>query len=59
MTYTAQREDLLAHARDLFEVVQNGKVTIAVARPTRSPKPRAPTATWKGRKTTGSSVFTV
>lgn len=28
ITYTALREDLLAHARDLFEVVENGAVRI-------------------------------
>ena len=30
MTYTAKREDLLAHAADLFAVVQSGAVKIAV-----------------------------
>ena len=30
MTYTAEREALLAHARDLFEVVQSGAVKIEV-----------------------------
>lgn len=30
MTYTAKREDLLAHARDLFEVVTNGAVKIEI-----------------------------
>ena len=32
MTYTAAREDLLAHAHDLFEVVQSGAVKIEVSR---------------------------
>ena len=47
MTYTARREDLLAHARDLFEVVRNGAVKIEVARTyplsrglARPPRPR-------------------
>ena len=30
MTYTAKRTDLLAHARDLFDVVANDAVTIRV-----------------------------
>ena len=59
MTYTARREDLLAHARDLFEVVQSGAVKIEVRR--TYPLSEAPRAhrDLEGRKTTGSSVFTV
>jgi NADPH:quinone reductase len=59
MTYTARREDLLAHAGDLFEVVLSGKVRIEVAR--TYPLSEAPRAhrDLEGRKTTGSSVFTV
>jgi NADPH2:quinone reductase len=59
MTYTARREDLLAHAQDLFEVVQNGAVTVAVRQ--TYPLAEAPRAhrDLEGRKTTGSSVFTV
>ena len=59
MTYTARREDLLTHARDLFEVVQNGAVTVAVRQ--TYPLVEAPRAhrDLEGRKTTGSSVFTV
>jgi NADPH2:quinone reductase len=59
MTYTARREDLLAHARDLFEVVQNGTVNVAVRQ--TYPLAEAPRAhrDLEGRKTTGSSVFTV
>jgi NADPH2:quinone reductase len=59
MTYTARREDLLAHASDLFEVVLSGKVKIEVAR--TYPLSEAPRAhrDLEGRKTTGSSVFTV
>jgi NADPH2:quinone reductase len=59
MTYTARREDLLAHARDLFDVVLEGKVRIEVAR--TYPLSEAPRAhrDLEGRKTTGSSVFTV
>jgi len=59
MTYTAKREDLLAHAHDLFDVVLGGKVRIEVAR--TYPLSEAPRAhrDLEGRKTTGSSVFTV
>jgi NADPH2:quinone reductase len=59
MTYTARREDLLTHARDLFDVVQNGAVTVAVRQ--TYPLAEAPRAhrDLEARKTTGSSVFTV
>ncbi len=57
MTYTAQREDLLAHARDLFNVVQSGAVKIAV-RQTYPLKEVARAHTdLEGRKTSGSSVL--
>jgi NADPH2:quinone reductase len=59
MTYTAKREDLLAHAHDLFDVVLAGKVGVEVAR--TYPLSEAPRAhrDLEGRRTTGSSVFTV
>jgi NADPH2:quinone reductase len=59
MTYTAKREDLLVHARDLFEVVQSEAVKVAVSR--TYPLAEAPRAhrDLEGRKTTGSSLFTV
>lgn len=59
MTYTAKREDLLAHAQDLFDVVLTGKVGVEVAR--TYPLSEAPRAhrDLEGRRTTGSSVFTV
>lgn len=59
MAYTAKREDLLVHARDLFEVVQSGAVKVAVSR--TYPLAEAPRAhrDLEGRKTTGSSIFTV
>jgi len=57
MTYTADREDLLAHARDLFAVVQSGAVKIAV----RQKYPLADIVRahedLEGRKTSGSSVL--
>jgi NADPH2:quinone reductase len=57
MTYTAQREDLLAHARDLFDVVQAGAVKIAI-RQTYSLADIVQAHTdLEGRKTSGSSVL--
>ncbi len=59
MAYTAKREDLLAHARDLFDVVENGAVKIEV----RQTYPLAEAAKahqdLENRKTTGSTVLTV
>jgi NADPH2:quinone reductase len=59
MAYTAVREDLLAHARDLFAVVQSGAVKVEVSR--TYPLAEAPRAhrDLEGRKTTGSSIFTL
>jgi NADPH:quinone reductase len=59
MTYTARREDLLEHASDLFEVVQNGSVTIEVARTYLLAEAARAHRDLEGRKTTGSSVFTL
>ncbi len=59
MTYTARREDLLAHAEDLFEVVRNGAVTVEVARTYPLAEASRAHRDLEGRKTTGSSVFTV
>ncbi|MGD8610961.1 MAG: quinone oxidoreductase [Desulfobacterales bacterium] len=57
MTYTAERGDLLEHARDLFEVVQNGAVKIEV----RQTYPLAEAARahqdLEARTTTGSTVL--
>lgn len=57
MTYTARREDLLAHAKDLFDVVGRGAVTVAV----RGRYPLAEAARahqdLEGRRTTGSSIL--
>jgi NADPH2:quinone reductase len=57
MTYTAKREDLLAHAKDLFEVVGKGAVKIEI----RQTYPLAEAARahrdLEGRKTTGSSLL--
>lgn len=57
MTYTAKREDLLIHARDLFEVVEKGVVKVAI----RQTYPLSDAARahrdLEGRRTTGSSIL--
>lgn len=57
MTYTARREDLLAHAHDLFEVVEKGVLRIEI----HQTYPLAETARahrdLEERKTTASSVL--
>lgn len=57
MTYTAKREDLLEHARDLFEVVEKGAVVVSVEQ-TR-PLAEAPKAhtDLEARRTTGATVL--
>jgi NADPH2:quinone reductase len=59
MAYTAERQDLLAHAHDLFEVVQKGVVKINI----RQTYPLAEAARahrdLEGRKTTGSTVLVI
>jgi len=59
MTYTAKREDLLEHAKDLFSVVESGAVKIEV----RQTYPLSDAAQahkdLEARKTTGSTIFTV
>jgi len=57
MTYTARREDLLAHARDLFAVVEKGAVKIEVKQ--RYPLSEAAQAhrDLEDRKTTGSTIL--
>ena len=58
-TYTAKRADLLATAKDLFDVVASGAVKIEVNQ--RYPLKDAAKAhrDLHDRKTTGSTVFTV
>lgn len=57
MTYTAEREDLLVHAQDLFKVVLSGAVKIEV----KQTYPLAETARahrdLEARKTTGSTIL--
>jgi NADPH2:quinone reductase len=59
MTYTAERRDLLAHAADLFEVVQSGAVKVDV----RQTYPLSAAAEahrdLEARQTTGATVLTV
>jgi NADPH2:quinone reductase len=57
MTYTARREDLLAHAADLFEVVQKGYVKISVGRTYALSEAAQAHRDLEARKTTGSSVL--
>lgn len=57
MTYTAKRENLLIHARDLFEVVEKGVVKVEI----RQTYPLSDAARahrdLEGRRTTGSSIL--
>jgi NADPH2:quinone reductase len=57
MTYTAERADLLATAKELFEVVQSGAVRIEINQ--RFPLREAAEAhrALEGRRTTGSSLL--
>jgi NADPH2:quinone reductase len=59
MTYTAERRDLLAHATDLFEVVQQGAVRVDI----RQTYPLAEAAQahrdLEARQTTGATILTV
>jgi NADPH2:quinone reductase len=57
MTYTARREDLLAHARDLFDVVTGGAVRIHIGQ--RYPLAEAARAhrDLEARRTIGASIL--
>jgi NADPH2:quinone reductase len=57
MTYTAEREALLAHARDLFEVVQNGAVKIEVRQTYPLSEAARAHQDLEARKTTGSTIL--
>jgi NADPH:quinone reductase len=59
MKYTERRDDLLANARDLFEVVSQGHVKVEIGQ--EYPLNDAATAhrDLEARKTTGSTVLTV
>jgi NADPH2:quinone reductase len=57
MTYTAERDDLLAHARDLFEVVQSGAVKIEVRQTYPLSEAARAHQDLEARKTTGSTIL--
>lgn len=59
VTYAAQRQDLLAMAKDLFEAVQSGAVKIAVNQTYPLRDAARAHRDLQSRKTTGSTVFTV
>jgi len=57
MTYTAKREDLLAHARDLFGVVEKGAVKIEINQTYPLAEAAQAHRDLEGRKTTGSTLL--
>jgi NADPH:quinone reductase len=57
MTYTARREDLLAHARDLFDVVEKGTVRIEINQTYPLAEAERAHRDLEARKTTGSSLL--
>jgi len=59
MTYTARREDLLATADELFEVVGSGAVKISINQTYALKDAAQAHRDLEARKTTGSTIFTV
>ncbi len=57
MTYTAKREDLLTHARDLFDVVEKGVVKVDIRQTYHLSDAVRAHRDLEGRRTTGSSIF--
>ncbi len=57
MAYTANREDLLAHAQDLFEVVEKGAVKIEIHQTYPLAEAAQAHRDLEARKTTGSSIL--
>ncbi len=57
MTYTAKREDLLASAAELFEVVKSGAVTIPVNQTFPLKDAAEAHRALEGRKTTGATIL--
>ena len=57
MAYTAKRDDLLAHARDLFEVVEKGAVKIEINQTYPLAEAAQAHLDLEGRKTRGSSIL--
>ena len=59
MAYTAKREDLLAHAQDLFDLVLKKKINIKVRQTYPLEKAALAHMDLEQRKTKGSSILTV
>jgi NADPH2:quinone reductase len=59
MAYTAKREDLLAHANDLFDVVAQGVVKIQVQQSYPLKEAARAHRDLESRKTTGSTLLTI
>jgi NADPH2:quinone reductase len=57
MTYTARREDLLDHARDLFDVVISGAVRIHIGQRFPLAEAARAHAELEGRRTVGASIL--
>ena len=57
MHYTARREDLLAHARDLFEVVLAGAVKVRIGQEYRLQEAARAHRELEARRTTGSTIL--
>jgi NADPH2:quinone reductase len=57
MTYTAERNAMLEHARDLFEVVQSGAVKIEVRQTYALQEAARAHQDLEARKTTGSTIL--
>jgi len=57
MTYTARREDLLAHASDLFDVVASGAVRIHIGQRFPLAEAARAHAELEGRRTVGASIL--
>jgi len=58
VNYTAKREDLVATANDLFDVVQSGKVKIEIAQRYALKDAAQAHRDLEARKTTGSTILT-
>jgi NADPH2:quinone reductase len=59
MTYTASRADLVASANELFDVVRSGAVKIEINQTYPLSEAAQAHSDLEGRKTTGSTIFTV
>jgi NADPH2:quinone reductase len=57
MTYTAERDALLAHAKDLFEVVESGAVKIEISQTYPLSEAGRAHQDLEARKTTGSTIL--